>query len=129
MNPDPITPADLRAWMKRHNISRTALAEALMISKGTVDNWFCQQAIGKHRQKHLRTLMEGYDLDATAAHKAGHPDEETAFLADASIFTPQELKDIEAAACLQHMTSTALMKKIFVAVCKEICQTAEEEDS
>lgn len=125
---DPITPSDLRAWMERHRISRTTLAELLMISTGTVHNWFSGQVIGSHRQKHLRTLMEAYDLDATATRKDGNPDEETAFLADASLLSPQEQEYFEKAASLEHENPTVLLKKIIMAVCKDICREDGKED-
>lgn len=128
MLPDPITSSDLRAWMKRHHISRKTLAELLMISPGTVNNWFSRQTIGKHRQKYLRTLMEAYDLDA-AARKAGRPGEEVDFLADANILSPQDWEYFEKAARLEHKDPTVLLKKIIITVCKDICQGDGEENS
>lgn len=129
MIPDPITPTDLRAWMEHHRISRTTLAELLMISTGTVHNWFSHQSIGRHRQKHLRTLMEAYDLDAAATHKARNPEEDTAFLADASLLSPQDWEYFEKAATLEHVNPSDLLKKIIMAVCKDICREDVGEDT
>lgn len=129
MIPDPITPTDLRAWMEHHRISRTTLAELLMISTGTVHNWFSRQAIGRHRQKHLRTLMEAYDLDAAATRKAGSQEEETSFLADASLLSQQDWEYFAKAATLEHENPTDLLKKIIMNISRDICQGDGGEDA
>lgn len=129
MIPTPVTLAYLQAWMKRHHISRTALAEALMISKGTVDNWFCGQPIGKNRQKYLHTLMETYDLNAAVTRKTSHQNAETGFIADISILAPQDRAYFEKAARRKNISPDDLAKKIIKDACKSLCQMNEEKNT
>lgn len=128
MPPETVTTATLNAWLQRHKISRQALADMLMIAKGTVDNWFSQKHISRHKQKMLRPLMDCYDLDADAAETLHPRNQDEDFIADASLFSSQEWECIRQAALLERKSPATLIKEVSLSFCKRVYQAQSEDD-
>lgn len=129
MPPKTVTTATLDAWLQRHKISRQALADMLMIAKGTVDNWFSQKHISLHKQKMLRPLMDCYDLGANAADTLHSRNQDEDFTADASLFSSQEWECIRQAALLEHKSPASLIKEVSLSFCKRIYQAQSGNDA
>lgn len=129
MPPETVTTATLDAWLQRHKISRQALADMLFISKGTVDNWFCQKHIGSCKQKILTSLMDLYDMDADVVNILRQGEQDKDFIADASLFSPQEWECIQKAARLEHKSPATLIKEVSLSFCKRVYQAQSEDDA